>query len=337
MAAAQRASDMRPALAASAGLHLLVLVALLIGWRFAPPLPKPLNVVAVNVISSADIPNVRPAEEAPQQQAAAAPEPTPPTPEPPSPVEAPAPPAPAPPPPPPPPPQPRPHPKPVPAPEPTLSPPPPKPAPEPKPRPVPKPTPKPTPKPPPPKPQLDLDSLDKPTPKHAASKPLDLSSLSKSTARDQSLDLSALASPSHSRSQSKDALDLTALAAGGHRSAAARGAARAETDKTARQAVGQATSLDAASVAALKAKITRLWNPECGVEVKIRIALRADHGLAGTPTVLAHGTGDADSAKVSSATQHAMAAVQQAAPFTELPANAPRDIVLHFTPTDGCG
>ena len=73
------------------------------------------------------------------------------------------------------------------------------------------------------------------------------------------------------------------------------------------------------------------------MEVKIRIALRADHGLAAKPTVLAHGTGAADDAAVSSATQHALAAVEQAAPFTELPANAPRDIVLRFTPTDGCG
>ena len=128
----------------------------------------------------------------------------------------------------------------------------------------------------------------------------------------------------------------TALAAGGHRSAAARGAARAETDRTAHQAVGAGTKLDASSVAALKAKITRAWNPECGVKVKVRIILRANFSLAGKPTVLAQSTGEADDVKVASATQHALAAVEQAAPFTELPTNAPRDIVLNFPPPDGC-
>jgi hypothetical protein len=99
--------------------------------------------------------------------------------------------------------------------------------------------------------------------------------------------------------------------------------------------VGAGTKLDAASVSALKAKITREWNPECGVRVDVRIVLRPDFNLAAKPTVLAHSTG-ADEAKVASATQHALAAVQNAAPFTELPPNAPRDLVLHFTPTDGC-
>src|SRR5579875_3408994 len=99
MPVARRSSDMRAGFAASAGLHLAILALLVIAWRLATPLPKPLNVVAVNVISSPPVPNGRAAERAPARQTAAAPEPAPPTPEPPSPVEAPAPPAPTPPPP----------------------------------------------------------------------------------------------------------------------------------------------------------------------------------------------------------------------------------------------
>ena len=364
----ERRSDLRPALAVSGGLHLAILLALLIGWRFAPPLPKPMQVVAVSIVSNAPVADVRAAQKAPERQQASAPEPAPPTPEPPAPVEAPAPPTPAPPPPPAPRHHPRPVPKPLPEPEPEPAPPPPrpvhhtpppkpvpepeprpepqpvpKPKPEPKPRPEPKPTP-PKPKPPKPeaKPDLDLDSLSKSAAKSSARKALNLDALSKAQAsktqaREQSLDLTALSdSPGKGHAQKHADLDLTALAAGGHR-ASTRGAARAETDRDARQAAGPAKSLDAASIGALKAKITRLWNPECGVKVDIRIVLRPDHSLASKPSVLAHGSSDADEAKVASATQHALAAVEQAAPFTELPANAPRDLVLHFTATDGCG
>jgi outer membrane biosynthesis protein TonB len=335
---AERDPSLRPALAASAGLHLLVLAALLFSWRFAPLKVKPVNAVAVSVISEAPTPNVRAALQAPRQQTAAAPEPTPPRPEPPAPVEAPAPPAPTPPPPAPAPrPQPRPHPRPEPAPA-------PKPAPEPRPVPKPRPKPEPTPKPvpePKPQPRPKPTPAPKPPPPKATPKPqprLDLSDLARTQAHHDALDLSALSAAPRRRhaSQSSQDLDLSALAdAGGHRSAAARGPARAETDKSARPAVGAATRLDAASVSALKAKITRAWNPECGVKVDVRILLKADFSLAGTPTVLTHSTG-ADDGKVASARQHAIAAVEQAAPFTELPANAPRDIVLHFTPTDGC-
>ena len=345
---------LRPALAVSAGLHLAVLLAMLVSLRFTPPLAKPLQVVAVDVISDAQIANVKAAVQAPRRQTAATPAPAPPTPEPPSPVEAPAPPAPAPPPPAPEPrPHPRPRPRPVPAPEPepTPAPPPPrpKPTPRPKPAPEPKPVPKPTPKPPPPKPQpkpqpnpkpkpkpdLDLESLGKTTPHHAA-KPLDLADLSKSSAHEQSLDLSALTA-GKGKTASRDTLDLTSLAAGGRRSTAARGAARAETDRTARQSAGQGTALDANSLSAMKAKITRLWTPECGVAVSIRVALRPDHSLAGKPTIITKGSGDVDAATIASAAQRALAAVEQGAPYTDLPPDAPRDILLRFKATDGCG
>ena len=44
-----------------------------------------------------------------------------------------------------------------------------------------------------------------------------------------------------------------------------------------------------------------------------------------------------DAASVASAAQHALAAVEQGAPYSELPADAPRDILLRFKATDGCG
>ncbi len=330
----ERRSNLRPALAVSGGLHLAILLAMLVSWRMAPPLAKPLGAVAVSIISSAPMPDVRAAVKAPERQTAAAPKPAPPSPEPPSPVEAPAPPAPTPPPPAPAPeprPHPRPRPRPIPAPkpEPAPAPPPPRPVPHPKPTPKPKPAPvaKPVARPPPPKPLPKpppdlLESLSAEAPKRQARAKPDL--------------LASLATPTGRRSPQPDLLNslLAEAPAGGRRGAAPRGAARAETDVTARQAAkGQA----AASVAALQAKITRLWNPECGVKVDIHIYLRGDHSLATKPIVNAEGSKDVDDATVASASQHALAAVEQAAPFTDLPANAPRDLNLHFKATDGCG
>ena len=345
---AERDSSLRPALVASLGLHLAVLAAMLVSLRFAPPLTRPMSVTAVTLVANAPDTNVRPAAQAPERQTAAAPEPAPPTPEPPAAQETPTPePRPAPPPPAPAP-QPRPQrrppplPEPAPKPEPTPRPTPPKPTP---PRPTPKPSPpKPVPKPEPkPQPQLNLDSLAKPTPRHEA-RPLDLSALTKSQARkSQDLDLAALASSpgkSHARSSS---LDLSALAdaPSGHR-ASTRGPARAETDRTARQAAGAATALDANALGALTEKVIRLWHPNCGIEgatgvvVKVRIRLDADHNLVGSPTVLSKSSSGADQAVVDAAAQRARTAVAQGAPYTELPADAPKDIVLNFNARQAC-
>uniref|UniRef100_UPI001C2DB261 hypothetical protein n=1 Tax=Caulobacter sp. S45 TaxID=1641861 RepID=UPI001C2DB261 len=244
-----------------------------------------------------------------------------------------------------------PPPKPVPAPEPTPE---PQPRPEPKPRPEPRPKPEPKPKPAPPKltppkskppkpeaksqPDLDLDSLSKSTAKSSARKALNLDALSKAQAREQSLDLAALSSsPGKGRAQKHADLDLTALAAGGHR-ASTRGAARAETDREARDAAGPAKGLDAPSFGALAAKIKANWNPVCGVTITIRILLRPDHSLAARPNVIAHGQPGIDDATVTLATDRALAAVQQAAPFRELPPNAPLVLPpIRFNATEGCG
>ena len=92
-------SDLRPALAGSALLHLLLLAATVIAW---PQLSKsvPTATVAVKLVASAPTPDVRPAVQAPTPVPAATPEPAPtPTPPaqaaPPPPVPVPAAPAPA--------------------------------------------------------------------------------------------------------------------------------------------------------------------------------------------------------------------------------------------------
>ena len=190
-----------------------------------------------------------------------------------------------------------------------------------------------------------MDSLGKASPKHVASKSLDLSALSKTqAARQQALDLSALsAAPGKGHAKAHE-LDLSALAStsGGHRASAARGPARAETDHTAHKAVAAATALDAGVLAALAAKMTRLWHPNCGTEgaagvtVKVRILLTAGHELAAPPTLLSKSSSGADPAVVSASAQRALTAVAQGAPYTELPADAPRDIIWNFNAKQAC-
>jgi outer membrane biosynthesis protein TonB len=139
-------SDLRPALIGSAALHLSLLAAGLIAWpHFSKPIPT--APVAVTLVPSAPVTDVRPAVEAPEVQTAAAPEP-----------------------------RPEPQPEPVAeAPEPTPA--PPKPTP-PKPTPTP-PTPAPKPAEPEPKPQpkLDLDALASKLPKPKPQPKLDLNAL----------------------------------------------------------------------------------------------------------------------------------------------------------------
>jgi outer membrane biosynthesis protein TonB len=311
--------DLRPALIASIALHLAVVLLCVLAMEFSPPV-KVVNVTAVTLVTSAAEPNVKPAVQAQRTQTAQAPEPTP-SPEPPSPVETPTP-TPSVPPPPPPQPTPSPRPKPHPVP----------PAPRP-PLPTPKPTPQPKPpqpKPPPPKPapDLDLSSLAK-APKHAAAS-LDLTSLAKSKAHG--------AHPSD--------LNLAALAgetAGGHRGgAAARGAFRPETDRFARQAVGAANALTGDELGALQAKMIPLWHPNCGVEgaqhVVIKVELKLDGAmrLAAPPKLLAETSSGASSDVVDAAAQRALTATAAGAPYTELPKNAPKDIILKFDAKQMC-
>jgi len=314
--------DLRPALIASIGLHLAVVLVCVLAMEFSPP-AKVINVTPVTLITSAAAPNVKPAVQAPETQTAQSPEPAP-SPEPPSPVETPTPTPSVPPPPP----EPSPAPKPAPQPKPHPLPPTPRP---PIPAPMPKPTPAPKPKPPPPKPSADLD----------------LSSLAKAAKHAPAdLDLSSLAKVKSHGTHPSD-LNLTALAgetAGGHRGgAASRGAFRPETDRVVRAAVGAANALTGDELGALQAKLIPLWHPNCGVEgaqhvvIKVELRLNANMGLAVSPPNAVASTSAGASADVmEAAKQRAITATAEGAPYIELRKNGPKDIILTFDAKQMC-
>jgi len=195
------------------------------------------------------------------------------------------------------------------APEPTPQPKPPTPPPAPQPKPAP-------PQPAPPKPQPTPTPTPKPQPKPKA----------------QSLDLSALANldpsaktPSKAK-QAKDSLDLSALTNSLDKSekpqAAARGPARNETALTARNDPGAAEATNDAA-AAVGARLNRIWNKSCGVEgfrdlvITVRFHLSVDGQLLGQPEIVS--SPQPGNSVWIAAADRAKRAVNQAAPFTELP------------------
>ncbi len=259
-------SDRYPAYAASAGLHLIVLLAGVIAWPWMAP-TKIMTVTPVTLVSRAEVTDLRAAEKAETVQEAAIE----------TPVET--------------------------APPEVVTPPPPAPA---KPQPTPKPVP-PKPVPTKPTPAFNLDQLaasvskakpQKPTP---AAKPA------------PSLDLDALAaSVGKSPSSAKP-------------SSAPKGATRAQTDLVARQAVGAGKGATVDQLAAISAKLGRLWNPNCGVEgsanvvVKIRLTLDPNGRLLRAVLVdeqRINGSGDS---VLRAAATRALTAVARAAPYDELP------------------
>ena len=291
-----------PSFAASAILHLAVFLAAFITWPLWSKKMEMSEAVPITIVASAPTADIRPAEKADQVQTAATPEPEP-TSQPALPAPAPEPaPTPAPPPPP--------APKPLPQPKPTP------PAPAPKPQPVPKPTPKP----PPPKPE----------------------------AKPQALNLDQLAAAPNSKTAKPTPhsapLDLSALAASpkGARSNAPKGAARPETDLLARLAVGHATALSGDAMSALKAKLGRLWNPNCGVEgagnvvVKVEMKLTANGMLASPPLVTSKTAAHADEGVVDAAARRALTAVARGEPYTEVPRDADHDIIFRFDAKQMC-
>jgi outer membrane biosynthesis protein TonB len=306
-----------PALIASIALHLAVVLLCVLAMEFSPPV-KVVNVTPVTLVTSSAEPNVKPAVQAPETQAAQAPAPAP-SPEPPSPVETPTPTPSVPPPPPAPSPQPKPAPHPIPHPAPpTPKPPPPKPV----------PTPKPKPAPPKPAPDLDLTSLAKSAPKRTAD--LDLASLAKAKAHGvhpSDLNLAALAGDT----------------AGGHRGgAAARGAFRPETDRVARQAVGAANALTGDELGALLAKMIPLWHPNCGVEgaqhvvIKVKLKFDSAMNLAAPPEVVGKTSAGASADVVDVAALRAKSAAAQGAPYTELQKSRLKEITLAFDAKQMC-
>ena len=264
-------SDRYPAYAASAGLHLIVLLAGVIAWPWMAP-TKIMAVTPVTLVTRAEVTDLRAAEKAETVQEAAIE----------TPVES--------------------------APPEVVTPPPPAPAKPPlaKPQPIPKPVP-PKPVPTKPAPAFNLDQLaasvrkakqQKPTP---AAKPA------------PSLDLDALAaSVGKSPSSAKP-------------SSAPKGATRAQTDLVARQAVGAGKGATVDQLAAISAKLGRLWNPNCGVEgsanvvVKIRLTLDPNGRLLRAVLVdeqRINGSGDS---VLRAAATRALTAVARAAPYDELP------------------
>jgi protein TonB len=132
--------------------------------------------------------------------------------------------------------------------------------------PEPAPTPAPTPAPPQPEPKAEPKPAPKPQPALPAPQP------------PKSLDLASLAAKSLPKPAPKTASNsLLDRLSGASAANAAKGPARAETAPTARDAIGagvvNAGTLDA--LAAVTAKLGRIWNPNCGVEgaqsVKVRV------------------------------------------------------------------
>jgi periplasmic protein TonB len=127
-------------------------------------------------------------------------------------------------------------------------------------------------------------------------------------------------------------LDLDALAASVGKSpssakpsSAPKGAMRPQTDLVARQAIGAGRGASVDQLAAISAKLGRLWNPNCGVEgsanivVKIRLTLDANGRLLRAALVDEQRiTGSGDSVLRAAATR-ALTAVARAAPYDELP------------------
>jgi len=257
-------SDRYPAYAASAGLHLIVLLAGVIAWPWMAP-TKIMTVTPVTLVTRAEVTDLRAAEkaEAVQEAAIETPVET-------APPEVVTPPAPA---------KPQPTPKPV----------PPKPAPT------------------KPAPAFNLDQLAASVSKAKPQKPAPAAKPA------PSLDLDALAaSVGKSPSSAKP-------------SSAPKGATRAQTDLVARQAVGAGKGATVDQLAAISAKLGRLWNPNCGVEgsanvvVKIRLTLDPNGRLLRAVLVdeqRINGSGDS---VLRAAATRALTAVARAAPYDELP------------------
>lgn len=265
-------SDRYPAYAASAGLHLIVLLAGVIAWPWMAP-TKIMTVTPVTLVTRAEVTDLRAAEKAETVQDAA--------------IEAPV----------------------ETAPPEVVTPPPPAPS---KPQPTPQPTPKsapPKPAPTKPAPAFNLDQLAASVSKAKPQKPIPTPAAKPAP----SLDLDALAaSVGKSTSSAKP-------------SSAPKGATRAQTDLAARQAVGAGKGATLDQLAAISAKLGRLWNPNCGVEgsanvvVKVRLTLDPNGRLLRAVLVdeqRINGSGDS---VLRAAATRALTAVARAAPYDELP------------------
>jgi outer membrane biosynthesis protein TonB len=127
-------------------------------------------------------------------------------------------------------------------------------------------------------------------------------------------------------------------------SAGQRGPARPRTAETAQQGKGQDEHVSASELGELKAKLIKLWNPNCQVEgarqvnVPIRIRLTPDGRLAAPPQ-------DVDNLRssgnpvVAAAAERAISAVGRGAPYTELNPDHYQDwhdIQFNFKGSEAC-
>jgi outer membrane biosynthesis protein TonB len=169
-----------------------------------------------------------------------------------------------------------------------------------------------------------------PTPKAAAVPPKPTSAPTKPAAKPApAFDLDALAATVAKRA-----------AAGGARSNAARGPARQETAVQARPAVGASNAMIGSALGVLAAELQRRWNPNCEVEggssVDIKVGFRLIQGGRIAGDVESSGATATDPV-VKAASDRAVRAVRQAAPFESLPQELfGQKIVVNFNAKQAC-
>jgi hypothetical protein len=96
---------------------------------------------------------------------------------------------------------------------------------------------------------------------------------------------------------------------------------------------------------ALRDKLVRLWNPNCGVEGAARVVLRVemrlspDGRLAAAPRVVSRTAEGASDDVIDASAQRALSAVRAGEPYDELPKDryfAWKDIIVRFNAREAC-